>query len=346
MYEKMDDADKVGADVSRIYAEASREITKEIEQIFFTYQQKWGISRKQAEKLLKKVRGKKTVDVLRAMLPYVDEDVRDEFKAQIESGAYAARIKRFEALQRGMDKTMAEVYRRDEQKQRQFYVEFAEDSYYHEIYEVQKQVGFQFSFNTINEDHINTVLNRKWTGESFSENIWRNTQEVADKVRDVLLMELMCGMRQEDAARAMAERLAVGAMQSRRIIRTESNYISGQIQQDAYTECGAEKYIYVATLDSRTSEECGALDGQVFFVKDQMPGTNMHPMHPNCRCTTMIYVDEETLSKMKRRARNPETGKNELVPANTTYKEWYAQNKDAIEEAKKAERRKSRARAK
>ncbi len=342
MLEKMDDADKVGEDVSRLYAAAARQLEDEIEKIFFAYQQKWGLSRAEAERLLKRMRNKKTLDVLRAMIPLVGEEFRDDFKAQLEAGAYSARIKRLENLYDELDEVMADVYRQDVQKQREHYVQFADEAYNREIFEIQSQVGFQFEFSAISEESIEKVLSRKWSGMSFSENIWANTQAVADSVRETLLLDFMTGRRHEDAARDMAERFGVGAMQSRRIIRTESNYISGQVQQQAYEECGAERYIYVATLDSRTDEECGALDGKVFFVKDQQPGTNMHPMHPNCRCTTIIYIDEDTKKNLQRRARDPETGKNELVPAGTTYKEWYEQNKEAIEASKRKQRKKQK----
>ena len=46
-------------------------------------------------------------------------------------------------------------------------------------------------------------------------------------------------------------------------------------------------------------------------------------MHPWCRSTTICNITDEELTNMKRRARNPITGKNELVPANMTYEQWY-----------------------
>lgn len=43
---------------------------------------------------------------------------------------------------------------------------------------------------------------------------------------------------------------------------------------------------------------------------------------PNCRCTTGIYIDEKTMEGLKRRARDPETGEVQMVPATMTWKEW------------------------
>ena len=45
---------------------------------------------------------------------------------------------------------------------------------------------------------------------------------------------------------------------------------------------------FVATLDLRTSEICGSLDGQVFPNVKECP---QPPLHPNCRSTTSPVLD-------------------------------------------------------
>ena len=48
----------------------------------------------------------------------------------------------------------------------------------------------------------------------------------------------------------------------------------------------------------------------------------------------MLHTSPATLKRMQRRARNPVTGRNELLPAGTTYEEWYEKyvegNKEAV----------------
>jgi SPP1 gp7 family putative phage head morphogenesis protein len=120
----------------------------------------------------------------------------------------------------------------------------------------------------------------------------------------------------------------VGASDARRLARTESNYVANQAEMDSYAECGVEKYEFVATLDARTSDVCAALDGKVFPVKEQQPGVNAPPMHPYCRSGTIAYFDDDVMEGLQRRARDPETGKTYLVPADMTYPEW----KKSVEE--------------
>lgn len=93
----------------------------------------------------------------------------------------------------------------------------------------------------------------------------------------------------------------------------------------SYEEADIEKYIFVAVLDKRTSRICQEHDNQVYDRDKAVPGVNCPPMHPWCRSTTVGYDEDADYSKLKRRARNPETGKVEYVPADMTYKEWYSE---------------------
>jgi SPP1 gp7 family putative phage head morphogenesis protein len=74
-------------------------------------------------------------------------------------------------------------------------------------------------------------------------------------------------------------------------------------------------YEIVATLDSRTSQICRSLDGQVFPIGGRHP---MPPFHYNCRSTTSPVLKEEFQSDVKT-TRPSESG---AVSANKTYYSW------------------------
>lgn len=101
-------------------------------------------------------------------------------------------------------------------------------------------------------------------------------------------------------------------------------FFHNQMELLSYEEADIEKYIFVAVLDKRTSRICQEHDNQVYDRDKAVPGVNCPPMHPWCRSTTVAYDEDADYSKLKRRARNPVTGKTELVPADMTYKEWYS----------------------
>ncbi len=105
----------------------------------------------------------------------------------------------------------------------------------------------------------------------------------------------------------------------------KSSYVSNAVVSEGYKEADIEKYRFLATLDSRTSEKCAELDGKVFRLADKKVGTNFPPIHPFCRSTTLAEFGEETLQKLERRARDKD-GKVMKVPADMTYKEWAEKN--------------------
>ena len=82
--------------------------------------------------------------------------------------------------------------------------------------------------------------------------------------------------------------------------------------------------MFLATLDLRTSSMCREHDGEVYEVSERRTGVNYPPMHPWCRSDTIALDDDEWLAKATRSARDPETGKTIQVPADMTYKDWYA----------------------
>ncbi|MDS8889922.1 minor capsid protein, partial [Streptococcus pneumoniae] len=134
----------------------------------------------------------------------------------------------------------------------------------------------------------------------------------------------MTGRDTRETAQAIAERFNVGQNDARRLVRTESAFFHNQMELLNYEEADIEKYIFVAVLDKRTSRICQEHDNQVYDRDKAVPGVNCPPMHPWCRSTTVGYDEDADYSKLKRRARNPETGKVEYVPADMTYKEWYS----------------------
>ena len=103
-------------------------------------------------------------------------------------------------------------------------------------------------------------------------------------------------------------------------------------EKAAYEEEGITEYRFLATLDGRTCDVCGALDGKTFPVSEAKEGVNYPPLHPNDRCTTTAVIEGQNRAELKRRALDPETWKTVLIPAETTYEEWLAKLDNASED--------------
>ena len=211
-----------------------------------------------------------------------------------------------------VDTVMQQVYQQEKQFDTKLLEQLGEKAYYHSIYNMQKETGLAFNFSHVSRKQIDQALQMKWSGKHFSDRIWQNTQQLADSLKDELLISLLTGG-QTGKQRNPSSPVRRGAKQARRLVRTESCYMAGELTAQSYIDCGIKNYRYVAVLDLRTSKICRELDGKVFPVKDRKAGVNYPPMHPYCRSTTISVIDKEILRNMKRSAYNPETGHAEMV---------------------------------
>jgi SPP1 gp7 family putative phage head morphogenesis protein len=113
---------------------------------------------------------------------------------------------------------------------------------------------------------------------------------------------------------------AVADNQVMALVRTSINQVANSASQQVYeaNQDITKKYRYVATLDSRTSSICAALDGREFeYGKGPMP-----PQHFNCRSTTVPIIDPDILPPSTTAKRASADGP---VPINTSYGQWLAE---------------------
>ena len=324
MYEGMEDAEKTAKEIADLYAKATREINYQIGEIFDRFVNKHDLSEEEAKRLLGMLRDPADIQSLMDRLKADPKNA--ELLAELESPAYRARIERLENLQTEIDRMMQDVYNQEKVVSSEHYANVFNNAYYRNIYEIQRAAGFQFSFSTVDFATLNQMLAMEFLGSNYSKRIWKNTDALAKDVKEQLILGFLTGKTESDMAAEIANKYATGSYAARRLIRTESNFQATQGQKLAYEDADLELYQIVATLDLRTSEICRGMDGKVFPVAKMQSGENAPPFHPFCRTTTVAYFEDDDLATLKRRARNPLTGQNELVPADTTYAKWYEKN--------------------
>ena len=112
------------------------------------------------------------------------------------------------------------------------------------------------------------------------------------------------------------------------LVRTSINQVANAASQQVYeaNQDITKKYRYVATLDSRTSAICRALDGREFeYGKGPKP-----PQHFNCRSTTVAVIDYEGLG-FDPPPRGKRAAQGGMVPADQSYGQWLAKQSKATQ---------------
>ena len=324
IYEQMDKAEKQADKFDDVYRQSKAYLDKQINKIFDKFQRDYGLSERDARHVLKNMKDQKDLNELRKVLEARPNDPNiQRLLADLDSPAYAYRMKRLERLNDDLDRMRESIYRSEKSGSDAFYSDLMKDSYYKATFDLQQQTGLAYSFSDLPKTEIKRLQGLKWTGEAYSDRIWSNTGALASSVKDELLVSFMTGRSVRDTSQAIAERFEVGQNKARRLVRTESAFFHNQMELLSYEDAEITKYKFVAVLDRRTSEICEEHDNKVYDTDKAVPGVNYPPLHPWCRSTTIAHDDDIDYSKLERRARNPETGKVEYVPADMSYKEWY-----------------------
>jgi SPP1 gp7 family putative phage head morphogenesis protein len=324
IYEQMDKAERQADKFDEIYKQSKAYLDKQINKVFDKFQRDYGLSERDARQVLKNMKDKKDLNELRKVLEARPNDPNiQRLLADLDSPAYAYRMKRLERLNDDLDRMRESIYHSEKSGSDAFYSGLMKDSYYKVTFDLQQQTGLAYSFSNLPETEIKRLRGLKWTGEGYSDRIWENTGVLASSVKDELLVSLMTGRSVRDISQVIAERFEVGQNNARRLIRTESAFFHNQMELLSYEDAEITKYKFVAVLDRRTSHICQEHDNKVYDRDKAVPGVNYPPLHPWCRSTTIAHDEDADYSNLKRRARNPNTGKVEYVPADMSYDDWY-----------------------
>lgn len=312
--ERLIEAEKQSNDyikkVKKIYSKANNDIKKELANVYKNYSKETGID----------------VHTLKILL---SKEETDEFwktlkgqglKKYVQAN-YKSRINRLEQIQGQLYAKAKEIYKEELNTVYGHYRSIINESYNKTIYDTQIGTGYDFTFNKLDDKMIETVLNTKWYGGNYSSRIWGNTDILANRVSETIGGALISGKPYYKTANEIADIFGVAQYYAERLVRTETNHFNAEAEALAYKELGVEKYVFVATLDNRTSKMCQEHDGKIYDFKNRETGVNYPPLHPNCRSTTRGYLGKEEEKTLKRRARNPVTGKTEIID-NMNYEDW------------------------
>lgn len=339
IYQQMDKAEAKADDIDKIYNEAQRYLNKQADKVFDKFQRDYGLSETDARQVLKDMKGKRSLSEMRKVLEARPKDPNiNQLLADMDSGAYAFRLNRFNELSQQVDRLRNAMYQAEKKQSDRFYSDFMKDSYNRATFDLQQHTGLAYHFNTLPEAEIKRLSRLKWLGDNYSGRIWNNTGELARQLKNEFLVNWMTGRSNRDVIDSISERFDVGRNNARRLVRTESAFFHNEMEALSYKDADIEQYRFVAVLDKRTSSICREHDNKVCKVSERKTGVNYPPLHPWCRSTTVAHFDDVELSHLERRARDPETGKTMLVPADMSYDDWhdkYVANKGAMKSQEK-----------
>lgn len=304
------------------YRKAIASVEKDIAKWYTRYATENGITLTEAKRLLN---GRELEEFRMDVKEYIakGKSLDPKWAKQLEAASVKVHVSRLEALKVQMQQQaeMLYSYERDgiDELARNVYTE----GYYHTAYEIQKGIGVGFDLMALDVSRIDKLIAKPWAadGKNFSERIWNNRAQLVSELENRLTQSIIRGQSPKKVIAEIAERFNVNKSRAGALVMTESAFFASASQRDAFNDLDVEKYEILATLDSRTSETCRRMDGQVIPMSDYKPGVTAPPFHVRCRSTTVPYFDDE-FSVLDKRAARDEDGKYYTVPASMKYKDW------------------------
>ena len=193
-----------------------------------------------------------------------------------------------------------------------FVTDIVEDCYTTAVQKTAKIIGMKTDWHLVRKEMIDRAVNAPIDGKRFSNRIWENTNDLANRIYNDVIDCVKNGEQPKKIIKQIKDDFGVTSYQAKRLVNTEVARVVNAGQLDVYRESGVvEKVMWTATLEDNTCDYCADMDGKIFDL-DKAPNPVAHPM---CRCTLVPIVDDWTPTK---RADNQTKENIDYV----TYNEW------------------------
>lgn len=316
-------ADSVKDGVIKAYERAIKNVNNDIEKTFKAYIST-DIPEKEARRLMSIADSDKQYEELLELYDETDDKtVKKEILNRINAQAYGARISRLEGLKRNVYIYFRHVANEAIKEQKKLYDSAVKTAYYTNIFDTAQGLNCGIDFPLVPQKAVNKVLSEPWHGHNYSERVWIHNDRFINAVGQTIEDGIISGhsvSRMTDKLIDYVKDTAPGGIRTsaETLVRSETAHFMNQGQRMAYEEIGIKQYRFVAALSELTCDRCGSLDGSVFATDKAVEGENFPPIHPRCRCVT-IMADVNLSTRI---ARDPLTGENYKVDGSMTFDEW------------------------
>ncbi|WP_247913578.1 minor capsid protein [Streptococcus parasanguinis] len=146
----------------------------------------------------------------------------------------------------------------------------------------------------VNRPAFEEIVKTPFNGRNYSEQLWGNTDSLAQKLKEVFKQGFIRGDSPQDMAREIRKEFNVARSRAETLVRTDATAVINRATIKRYQKAGLEYYRILVVLDDRTTQICRriAQEDKLYKLEDAQVGVNMPPFHYNCRSTIMPDAEE------------------------------------------------------
>ena len=271
--------------LNRIYEEEARRLQKEIAAYYEMYGEEDVI---EYRKLLEEL----SAEDRRLLIEDMEEFARKypEHKHLLPVRESIYKLDRLQGLQESVRLQQMRIGAQEEEMIREHLVRTA----YRGANASAEAMGFGSAFYSMNEDIVKKFVDVPWSdGKSFSERIWENKEKLTNFLNKDIAQGMARGDSYANLTKHLMERMGdVSRRDAYRLIYTEGTYVHAEASITPFEE-DFEYYKLSTVGDRKVCSICKGLeDAEPVPISKRVPGENFPPLHPWCRCTFTIEVED------------------------------------------------------
>ncbi|MCD8207453.1 MAG: minor capsid protein [Bacteroidales bacterium] len=269
------------AELNSIYDYMLDQVKKEINGFYSKYASQEGITMAEAQQRTSQL---DIEEYERKAQKYVEEK---DFSAQANSEMrlynLTMRVNRLQLLEANIGLETVSGF--DELNEK-----LGEDLSERAVQEMRRQAGILGKTVQDNAKKANSIVGASFHNAKFSDRIWMYQAQLRDELDSLLRNGLIQGWNPNEMARHIDKLFDTGKYNCERLLRTELTRVQSDAQLESFTANGFNEYQFNALGDA--CRICAALDEKHFKISEAMPGENLPPIHPNCRCAVSAWMDD------------------------------------------------------
>ena len=192
-------------------------------------------------------------------------------------------------------------------------------------------LGFGKNFYSINDDIVRQFVDVPWcNGENFSTRIWNDTNRLAQYLNQDIAQGFARGDSYDKLVRNLRQRFRnVNRKNAYRLVFTEGTYVMAESSMQPFIQ-DFDKYHTSPVLDGKTCSICRGMRRETFLMSERQPGVNFPPLHPNCRDSWEVVVDDwdEWIDEyVRKRGGNPNAASDVQKPSEVRWNKIQPKNR-------------------
>lgn len=310
------DTAKIARSIARATIDAVNELSNDAEHIFGTFLRKGGLTRAEAERILRTPITKQVRDMLirRARRTYTGETLRKAL-VRLSGPSYKHRMDNAEALKASAKMNGDALFERAKAMMTEGVDRVATEATARTQYSVQKEAGVAIDWAQPNEGQL------KATHEEIGvyHKVKLFSVEELEQARTRITAGILDGESFESISRKVSADTGKEMYKARRLVRTTMAQAAADAELKTLKDLGIDKYEIMCVLDEKTCPICGKYDGMICRVDN--PDAPRPTFHPNCRCSIKQVLPDDIKDRLTRAARD-ENGKTIQIPSRMRYADW------------------------